>query len=283
MAFPQLAWLLSLICVALSAGGFAWLWTIHRREQEQTLRFKKILASGLRYFVQPQVNDANRVVGYECLLRQKRANGSWEVPHQLETLTLPHIQTLLAVPFQKLPEAPIFLAIDLFYTQIMSPDFPDFVNWVMQRIAPLYLVIEYRSERIPNRLQQYCFLQKIRAAQDEGARFAIDNVGSDLSALKQIEWLLPVVDELKCSMAAFRKDDPSIWLDLNLGFWNKLAKERQIDLVLTGVETEEDAALARQLKIQFRQGNLVGQPIEMRRIVSDRPVHASADARDHID
>ncbi|KRM26022.1 EAL domain-containing protein [Schleiferilactobacillus harbinensis] len=259
----QGAWILSIVFLGLAGIGLIVL--VHNRRQPVPTR--QPCTNQWRYFVQPQVNDASRVVGYECLLRKKQADGTWSVPQEDNNLTLGQLRQLLAPTFSQLPETPISLAVNLTYEQIMGHEFANFVHWTMHQIAPLYLTVEYRSDQVPGRLQQYHFLQNIRAAQDFGAKFAVDNVGSDLQALKHIEWLLPVVDVLKCSMAAFRKDDPSIWLHLNLGFWNQLAKERQINLVLTGVETEEDAALARQLKIQFCQGNLVGEPVEMPAVV----------------
>ena len=61
-------------------------------------------------------------------------------------------------------------------------------------------------------------------------------------------------------MSSFRKETPDEWLDLNLQFWNKLAQEHQIELVLVGVENEDDQALADQLKIEVRQGFSFGKP-----------------------
>jgi hypothetical protein len=89
--------------------------------------------------------------------------------------------------------------------------------------------------------------------------FAVDNVGADNAALSSIQWMLPVVDVLKCQMRSFRKLDGK-WLDLNLQFWREFARERHIELVLLGIENEQDAALAKQLDIDLRQGYLFGHP-----------------------
>lgn len=92
-------------------------------------------------------------------------------------------------------------------------------------------------------------------------RFDIDNVGSTLDSLKNIQWLLPQVDSLKCSMRSFRKADASVWLDLNLQFWNRLSQDNHIQLILMGVEDAADEQLAEQLKIPVRQGYRFGRPI----------------------
>jgi len=68
------------------------------------------------------------------------------------------------------------------------------------------------------------------------------------------------VDSLKCSMRSFRKEDPNEWLDLNLQFWNRLAQRNHIELILMGVENEQDQQLAEQLQIRTRQGYLFGRP-----------------------
>lgn len=92
-------------------------------------------------------------------------------------------------------------------------------------------------------------------------QFGIDNVGASLANLKNIQWLLADIDTLKCSMRSFRKEDPSVWLDLNLQFWNQLSKDNDIDLILMGIENEADEQLAEQLQISIRQGYLFGHPI----------------------
>ena len=92
-------------------------------------------------------------------------------------------------------------------------------------------------------------------------QFGIDNVGSSLNNLKNIEWILPEVDSLKCSMRSFRKTDPNEWLDLNLQFWNRLSQQNHIELILMGIENEADQQLADQLKIKTRQGYLFSRPV----------------------
>lgn len=276
----EAAWIVSLICLSLAAAGAV----VLIRQRRRLAAPSRSEAPQWRYFMEPQVNAASRVVGYECLLRQRTAAGTWAAaPATLPALPLTQVRTLLGPTLAQLPEAPIALALNLPTEQIASPDFLPFVRWARRAIAPLYLVIDYRSPGIPSHRRQRQFRQQVRLAQDEGCRFAADNVGSDLCALKNIEWLLPVVDILKCSVAAFRKDDPSIWLDLNLGFWNRLAKERQIDLILTGVETDEDAALAKELKIQFRQGKLVGEAVAVPDFVPAPTERVRPRTEDHVE
>lgn len=216
----------------------------------------------LRYFIQQQVDYQHRVVGYECLLRQRNQAGEWVLPKDLAHVPLQRVITLLAETFDHLPDSDseLYLSINLSREQIMSPEFDYFVRWAVSRITPFHLAIEFHANRRPFWLQRRRFRQKVAMARTAEAKFVVDNVGSDKQELRRISWLLPVIDTIKCPMAQFRKPDPTIWLDLNLQFWHRLTQEHQIELILTGIESEQDEALATQLKIKLRQGYLFDHP-----------------------
>lgn len=216
----------------------------------------------LRYFIQNQVDYHGRLIGYECLLREHDADGEWRLPRELETLPLQRMIFLLQDTFKSLSKDPITLSINLEYEQIVSDEFDYFVRWAISNIEPMHLNVEYTAGRNSELLNKRRFKHHIQAARDYGMHFSIDNVGSELSNLNDIEWMLPVTDTLKCSMRSFRKTDPDEWLDLNLQFWNHLSQERHIKLVLTGIEDKQDEALAQQLQIDIRQGYLFGHPID---------------------
>lgn len=168
---------------------------------------------------------------------------------------------LLEDTFKALPDEAITLSINLEYEQIISPEFRYFVRWAIANIEPMRLAIEYTPQYQPRRINKRLFRRRIREARGYGMQFGIDNVGASLANLKNIQWLLKDIDTLKCSMRSFRKEDPSVWLDLNLQFWNQLSKENNIDLILMGIENEADEQLAEQLQISIRQGYLFGHPI----------------------
>lgn len=214
----------------------------------------------LRYFIQKQVDHTGKTIGYECLLRQQNADATWSLPQQLDSLPLQRVVFLLEDTFKSLPSEPIRLSINLEYNQIISSDFQYFVRWAISKIEPMKLSIEYTAGNEPNLINKRLFENRIRQAQQYNMKFSIDNVGSEMKNLKQIEWMLPFVDSLKCSMRDFRKNDPNVWLDLNLQSWNKISKEHNIELILMGVENQDDADLAQMLDIDTRQGYLFGHP-----------------------
>lgn len=214
----------------------------------------------LRYFIQKQVDFRGHTTGYVCLLRQHNADGSWSLPRQLDSLPLQRVIFLLEDTFKSLPTEPITLSINLEYDQIISPDFRYFVRWAISKITPMSLAVEYTANH-QDHINKRLLRRRVREARSYGMRFDIDNVGSTLANLKSVEWLLPEVDSLKCSMRSFRKEDPSVWLDLNLQFWNRLSQDNDIQLILMGVEDEADEQLAEQLKIRVRQGYRFGRPM----------------------
>ena len=70
--------------------------------------------------------------------------------------------------------------------------------------------------------------------------------------------MLPLIDVLKLDMRHF--NDKEKWIDLTIKFWKKLANKYQLELVVSGVETDEDEKLVDLLDINLRQGYLYGPP-----------------------
>lgn len=214
----------------------------------------------LRYFIQKQVDYTGKTIGYECLLRQQNPDSTWSLPSNLDSLPLQRVVFLLETTFKSLPAEPITLSINLEYNQIISSDFQYFVRWAISKIEPMNLSVEFTPGQVRYFENRYLFEKRIREARNYGMQFSIDNVGSDSKDFKDIEWMLPFIDNIKCSMRNFRKEDPNIWLDLNLQSWNRIAQENNINLILMGIEDKNDESLAEQLNIKTRQGYLFGHP-----------------------
>jgi len=251
-----LLWITLVAAVILVVTVAFYFW-YSRKNSNNYLENKEI---ELRYFIQKQVDFRGQTTGYECLLRQHNDDGSWSLPQKLDSLPLQRVIFLLEDTFKALPREDITLSINLEYDQILSPDFHYFVRWAISKITPMNLAVEYTANGQEGRLNRRLFLKRIRNGRAYGMRFDVDNVGSSLENLKNVKWLLPQVDSLKCSMRSFRKEDPSVWLDLNLQYWNRLSQENHIQLILMGVEDEADEQLAEQLKIRVRQGYRFGRP-----------------------
>lgn len=250
-------WWITVLMAAITIGiigGYYW-WT--RNKGSNYLRNDEI---PLRYFIQKQVDHKGNTIGYECLLRTQNEAGQWVLPRDFESLPLQRVISLLETTFQSLADEHVTLSIKLTYNQIMSPAFEYFVRWAIAKIEPLNLAIELSIHEMNRLTNRRLFKRRIQIGRSYGVQFTINNVGSSLNDLKHIEWLLSEIDVLKASMSSFRKKDPNEWLDLNLQFWNKLAQENEIKLVLVGIENEADEALAEQLRIDARQGYLFGKP-----------------------
>lgn len=255
-------WWITVLMAAITIGiigGYYW-WT--RNKGSNYLRNDEI---PLRYFIQKQVDRKENTIGYECLLRTQNEAGQWVLPRDFESLPLQRVISLLETTFQSLADEHVTLSIKLTYNQIMSPAFEYFVRWAIAKIEPLNLAIELSTHEMNRLTNRRLFKRRIQIGRSYGVQFTINNVGSSLNDLKHIEWLLSEIDVLKASMSSFRKKDPNEWLDLNLQFWNKLAQENEIKLVLVGIENEADEALAEQLRIGARQGYLFGKPEDVYR------------------
>jgi len=263
-----LLWITLIAAVVLVITVAIYFW-YSRKNANNYLENKEI---ELRYFIQKQVDFRGQTTGYECLLRQHNADGSWSLPQKLDSLPLQRVIFLLEDTFKALPREDITLSINLEYEQILSPDFHYFVRWAISKITPMNLAVEYTANGQEGRLNRRLFLKRIRDGRAYGMRFDVDNVGSSLENLKNVKWLLPQVDSLKCSMRSFRKEDPSVWLDLNLQYWNRLSQENDIQLILMGVEDEADEQLAEQLKIRVRQEYRFGRPANPQEVRHDQKV-----------
>jgi len=260
MSLEQLELLLfwtAIIAAALFTGLVAAYFWYSRKQSNNYLENQTMV---LRYFIQKQVDYRGQVIGYECLLRQRQPDGSWQLPRNLSSLPLQRVVFLLEDTFQHLPNHPGSLSINLEAEQIVSPEFRYFVRWALSKIDPVVLVVEYTAREPVPTWQRPLFLRRIHEARQYGMRFDIDNVGAKKASLTNIEWLLDEVDTLKCGMRVFRKRNPNEWLDLNLQFWNRLSQERHINLVLMGIEDQSDEQLAEQLQIRLRQGYRFGRP-----------------------
>lgn len=260
MSLLKLEWILlwiiivTIIFFIITIAGTYW----HSRKSSNNYLENKEFH--LRYFIQKQVDYRDKVIGYECLLRQQNPDGTWTLPSNLDSLPLQRVIFLLEDTFKSLPTEPITLSINLEYNQIISPEFQYFVRWAISKIEPMKLSIEYTPANNTHFKNRYLFEKRIREAQNYSMQFGIDNVGSNMQNLKDIEWMLPFVDNIKCSMRDFRKEDPNVWLDLNLQSWNRISQENNINLILMGIENQDDEALAEQLNIKTRQGYLFGHP-----------------------
>jgi len=260
MTFTQFEWTLFWIVIITILVSITTITVYYWYSRKSNNNYLENQEFKLRYFIQKQVDYTGKTIGYECLLRQQNPDATWSLPKNLDSLPLQRVVFLLEDTFKSLPTEPITLSINLEYNQIISTDFQYFVRWAISKIEPMKLSIEYTSSNQTKFLNHYLFEKRIKEARRYGMQFGIDNVDSTLKSLKDIEWMLPFVDNIKCSMRAFRKNDPNIWLDLNLQSWNKISKENNINLILMGIEDDKDMALAEQLNIKTRQDYLFGHP-----------------------
>lgn len=262
MALETLKFWLFWIAIALFvfAAAMIGIYYYHSRRRSNNYLGKQEFE--LRYFVQPIVDAQQHTTGYECLLRQRQPDGSWRLPQQLDTLPLQRVISLLTLTFKSLPQERRELSINLAYKQIISPEFDYFVRWAIANIAPMTLAVELSIDPNVRYPHHSTFIRHIKNAKIYGMKLEVDNLGADSADMHSINWMIGVIDTLKCSMKAFRKTDPNQWLELNLQSWRQFADSQHMQLVLTGIENEQDEALAEQLNIGLRQGYRFARPMD---------------------
>lgn len=256
----NLLYTLTVIFILICVISLILITVFYYQTRKRTARYYDNSNLQLHYFIQKQVDSQNNVIGYECLLRQRDSDGTWRLPPDLQGMPLQYSLKLLEETFNELPNEPYQLSINLSHEQIASHEFPLFVRWAVSKIEPMTLIVDYRPKANLTWIQKQRFLHNIKLAKSANMKLAIDNVDTTIKTLKTMKYLIPVSSIIKCPVADFRKEDGSQWLELNLQFWNNLAKNHHLELILTGIETPADEALAKQLQIKFRQGYLIGRP-----------------------
>ncbi|MBM7543771.1 EAL domain-containing protein (putative c-di-GMP-specific phosphodiesterase class I) [Weissella beninensis] len=248
--------ILGIIFVIACSGSMLYYWR-KRITKVDIIDDENIL---LRYFVQPQFNNFGDLIGYECLIREKNDKNEWKLPIDFNHLSLKKSIILLEDILDKLPNNAVNISINLQYSQLISANFRYFIRWAIAKVSTRNLIIECSVDELVKNIK---LERNIKLGKEYGMQLAINNLNSSYGSLAKIEWLLPEIDILKVSIKYFKKANEDDWLDLNLGFWTKFAKQKNIRLILVGIETAEDKDLAEKLRINLRQGYFFGKPIDV--------------------
>lgn len=84
----QLESLLLWISIITIAVFLITVMSYYYRSRQKTNNYLGKQELELRYFIQRQVDYQGKLTGYECLLRERDADGHWRLPQNLETLPL---------------------------------------------------------------------------------------------------------------------------------------------------------------------------------------------------
>lgn len=210
-----------------------------------------------RFFAQPQVDQArHRIFGYEVLLRQQKRH-VWVLPASFTAISVPDQARLLQQTATALNVATTNqrLAFNLNRQQFQDPQTLTTIVKLKHQLGTVPLVIELTeapklSELIP-------FSATLHRAD---IQLGLDDVGTGVNTYHNVKSLLPCVDEIKFAMQNFRAQHKPAAIQPELTFWTKVAREHHLEIILEGIETGQDQALAHHYGITLHQGYLYGKP-----------------------
>ncbi|VDG20148.1 EAL domain-containing protein [Lactiplantibacillus mudanjiangensis] len=210
-----------------------------------------------RFFVQPQVDQRQKsIFGYELLLR-KESHGHWAVPEKFTELPLDkqaHLLEELATQLATKATNQV-LALNLNREQAEDDLMIGTIIYLKKRLNPAALTIELTESATLAEIQKYSML-----FHQYGIKLSIDDVGTGSNTYDNIKNALPFVDQIKFAMQNLRMSGKANQIPTALAFWNTIAQEHHLDLILEGVEDEQDQQMAQQLGIDLHQGYYYGKP-----------------------
>ncbi len=225
-----------------------------RLEMEQALR-RALVEDHLSIVVQPQLDEHERVIGGEALMRWKHPRHGWISPEvfiaiaeesdlivELETWMLDRCCELLArLPGEVLPR----LSVNISVRHFSQPGFVEGLTWVMAThgIDPARLVVELTESIMIDGLQDA--VERMQALKRLGVKLALDDFGTGFSSLAYLKSL--PLDELKIDRSFVSNLDTDGNDAAIVETVLAMAQHLGIDVVAEGVENraQQEYLLAR--------------------------------------
>lgn len=152
------------------------------------------------------------------------------------------------------------LFFNIFPSSLVNPKFPDFLKKLLlefPELCPKIVLEVNEAEQADAKL----FIERIQLLKEYGFLVAIDDVGKGWSSLTRIIELDPDFIKLDLyfaqSLANSKKKQEMIQTIA------KYCESNNIQIILEGIETEEDLLMAKTLQVQYGQGYLLCKPQEL--------------------
>lgn len=213
-----------------------------------------------RYFIQPQVNGAtNTIFGYELLMKHFE-NHQWRPPRLFADIPAAVIADTLIRTTQKLALKIGTVAINLNRTQLLNPAIIEAVITAQDQLRPLRLTIELTEEPGDLDISLDQLMDQLNKLLARGIELSLDDVGSGINQLAQVEPLFSLASELKFALQNLAVPLTDMKVQDQVKTWYQLAKQQRCRFILEGIETTQEAQLADELGIDLRQGYYYGRP-----------------------
>ncbi len=160
----------------------------------------------------------------------------------------------------------LVLSVNVSPHQLRKPGFPELVQSVLAStdVAPATLQLEITESTLarPEEVQQQ--LQSLR---DLGVRIALDDVGTGYSSLSQIAALPVDAIKLDRSLICRLGEDDDHGVERVFTSLAALGRSLGLDVIAEGIETAEQARIARAAGCSHEQGYLYSRPVKLAELV----------------
>jgi EAL domain-containing protein (putative c-di-GMP-specific phosphodiesterase class I) len=249
---------------------------LYRMKMESSLR-KALDRNELMLYYQPLVNEANRIMGMEALLRWHHPELGLILPDDFIRITE---ETGIIVPvgrwvlktactqtkrWHEKGFADLFVSVNLSARQLQEPEFEQMVVDVIKEsgLPPEYLKLEVTESSVIQN-PEVC-IAKMNALRARGISFSIDDFGtgySSLSYLKRFPIDALKIDRSFISDAMKSKGDQEIIKTIIA-----MAHNLNIDAVAEGVETQEQREFLTSYGCNRMQGFLFAHPVPVEKFM----------------
>lgn len=213
-----------------------------------------------RYFIQPQLNqDTRSLIGYEMLIR-KYDDERWILPKHFAAIPVAIQTRLLAQVAQQLALKIGSVSFNLNRAQFVNAEMAAALIQVQHAIYPVTLVVEVTEEPGDDMIDLVQLQKQAMAFASHGIELSLDDVSTGENRYSQLKPLLPLASEIKFAMQNFRTEQRAKQIRPALLFWQQVAEQYNLRLIVEGIENADDEQLLDQLELPFRQGYYYGRP-----------------------
>jgi len=213
-----------------------------------------------RFFIQPQLDKVNNsLIGYELLMKKKTDQG-WRPPANFSDVPSSTMAEVLIATTKLLSLKIGSVSVNINRNQLMDKDVRAAIIEAQRILRPLKLVVELTEDTPDQDWPNSTLIPLIKDFINYGMDFSLDDCGTGVNQLDQIQDMIPLASEIKFAIQNFGEKlrDPDI--ESKVVFWRDFSKKNNLRFILEGIEDDTDDQLADSLEIDLRQGYFYGKP-----------------------
>ncbi|WP_261810886.1 EAL domain-containing protein [Levilactobacillus humaensis] len=213
-----------------------------------------------RYFLQPQLDVSNNsLIGYELLIRQQ-VDDKWVLPHDFASIPIDVQADLIQRTAKKLMLKIGSVSFNVNQSQFVDPTIAKAIINAQHQIYPINLVLEVTEEVTDEQVSHQQIIDQVHYFDEHGIQLSLDDIGTGLNTYEHLEPILSYASEIKFAMQNFRQEKRENEIPEALAFWQKIATQYKLRLILEGVENQAEHDMANRIGVDLRQGWFYGKP-----------------------